>query len=184
MFHKLMMLFCGMGLVRLCTFNYFMNYGGPPPRKDIPVSSVPDNIISGLGLVKQSNGLYQIPGSNLYYSGENIYQPNGSGYKLGNTNYGLYEGDVKGFVKGGEDKGYSPSMAYLMAKDSNRMASNYTPVPNLNVYTPASSLLSAPNFQASYNSSAPMYGAGRFMGNGLLGSELNFNAPQTVGKSK
>ena len=185
MVHKTFMLVFGMALVRLCTFNYFMNYG-PPPRKNINVVGVPDNIVSGLGLTKTDNGLYALPNSNLYYSGENIYQRDGSGYKLGNTNYGVYDGDVAGFVRGEDNNGYSPSMAYIMARNANRQANQYQPVMNTSVYSPASGdLMSGLN---PLLAQAPQYnagsGAGRFMSGGLLGSPLNFSAPQTIGTTK
>lgn len=163
---------------------YGMNYG-PPPRQKISTTSVADNVVSGLGLTRQDNGLYAIPGSNLYYSGNAIYQPGGSGYTLNNQDYGKYTGDVKGFIPNDDDSGYDPSIAYLMALNSNRKVNNYQPMQNTSVYTPASgnllsglnSLLMAP--PAVNNNS---YGAGRFSNGGLLGSPINYAAPQTVAK--
>ena len=184
MFHKIINIVFGLGMIKLFTFNY-MNYNaGPPPRKEIPISSVPNNIISGLGLVKQSNGLYAIPGSNLFYSGENIYQPNGGGYKIGNTNYGLYEGDVQGFVKNGDDSGYDPSMAYLMALNAQKARTNYQPVQNLNIYQPASNgpLLNGSPVLSQPTMAGTGSGAGRFLSGGLLGTPINYSAPQTVAK--
>jgi len=174
-----------------------MNYNRGPSYERLSPSapSITSEQQKLLGVTPSSkySGLYQIGDQNLYLSGNKVYQQDQSGLlylePLGtNTRFKRYSGDIKGFVTEGEDdKTYSPSMAYLSAlqraqtpyvpfsaQQAPMSVLGYNPAVMSSIYTPASSsnLLSMPSGQTSY-------GAGRFLGSGLLGSPISF----TVGNN-
>lgn len=186
-FNQLLRLVFGFCMVELCRFNYFLNRG-PSGPSTITTSAIPQSTISAYGLQNVGNGMYYYPKANLYYSGDKFYNKGGSGYKAGETLYGLHEGDVIGFNRDSDAKTYAISPAYLSAlKIQNtpyvpfsapRAPANvlgYNPALLSAVYQPASStsnLLQTPAGQS--------YGAGRFLGNGLLNAPINFTVDNTT----
>jgi hypothetical protein len=177
-----------------------MNYNSGPSYSQLnpsaPSISAEQQKLLGIRPSSQYQGLYQIGDQNLYLSGNQVYQQDQSGLSylqpLGTgTRFKRYSGDVKGFNPSGEgeEKTYSPSMAYLSAltraqtpyvpfsaPQAPLSILGYNPALTSSIYTPASSTgLTMP--------SGTSYGAGRFLGN-TGGGLLNFSAPQVAATTK
>lgn len=186
--HNAFKLVFGFCMVNLCRFNYFTNIG-PSGPSTISTSSVPESTISAYGLQSAGNGMYYYPKADLYYSGDKFFNKGGSGYQAGNTLYGLYEGDVIGFNRDSEANTYTTSPAYLNTlKKSNTpyvpfaapkapaSVLGYNPSLLSSIYQPASA---NNNLLASMPEGAVMYGAGRFLDNGLLNMPIQFTMDNT-----
>lgn len=195
--HHIFRLVFGFAIVEFCRFFYFQQYRGPSYSRltpSAPSISTDQRQLLGVTPSSKYTGLYQVGDQNIYLSGNQAYQQDQSGLMyldpLGtNTRFKRYTGDIKGFIPEGEgdDVTYTPSMAYLSALQRSQApyvpfsaqqaplnTFGYNPSALTSIYTPATSsnLLSMPSGQTSY-------GAGRFLGSGLLGSPISF----TVGNN-
>ena len=188
--HNIIRLVCGFAMVEFCRFFYFQQYTGPSYSRLSPSApSISEEQQKLLGITPSSKytGLYQVGDQNIYLSGNKAYQQDQSGLMylepLGtNTRFKEYTGDIRGLNYDKDAATYSPSMAYLSslqraqtpyvpfaAQQAPLSVLGYNPALTSNIYNPASSsnLLSMPSGQTSY-------GAGRFLGSGLLGSPISF----------
>jgi len=201
--HHIFRLVFGFAMVEFCRFFYFNNYNTGPSYSRLspsaPSISAEQQKLLGVTPSSKYTGLYQLGDQNLYLSGNKIYQQDQSGLMyldpLGtNTRFKEYEGDVKGLIRDKDAGTYSPSMAYLSAMQRAQnpyvpfsapkapmSVLGYNPALTSSIYSPASSsnLLGMP--------SGTSYGAGRFLGSGLLGSPISFtvgdNSNNTSGTS-
>ena len=186
--HHIFRLVFGFAMVEFCRFFYYQYTGPSYSRLNPSAPSLTAEQQKLLGVVPSDKykGLYKLGDQNLYLSGSKVYQQNQSGLNyldsLGtNTRFKEYEGDVKGLNYDKDAKAYSPSMAYLSALQRSQTpylpfsapkapigVLGYNPALTSSVYTPASSsnLLNT--------GSGTSYGAGRFLGSGLLGSPIEF----------
>ena len=193
--HNIFKLICGFAMVEFCRFFYWnMYYTGPSYSRltpSAPSISAENQKLLGITPSSKYTGLYQVGDQNIYLSGNKAYQQDQSGLMylepLGtNTRFKEYTGDIRGLNYDKDAGVYSPSMAYLSALQraqtpyvpfSAQQAPvnvlGYNPALTSSIYTPASSsnLLGTP--------SGTSYGAGRFLGSGLLGSPISF----TVGNN-
>lgn len=185
-------------MVEFCRFFYFgynrLNVGPSYSRlsPSAPSLSAEQQKLLGVTPSSRYTGLYQVGDQNIYLSGNKAYQQDQSGLMylqpLGtNTRFKEYTGDIKGLNYDKDAGAYSPSMAYLSAlqraqtpyvpfsaQQAPLSMLGYNPAALSSLYTPATSsnLLTMPSGQTSY-------GAGRFLGSGLLGSPISF----TVGNN-
>lgn len=194
--HHIIRLVCGFAMVEFCRFFYYPQvYRGPSYERltpSAPSISAENQKLLGITPSSKYTGLYQVGDQNIYLSGNKAYQQDQSGLMylepLGtNTRFKEYTGDIKGLNYDKDAATYSPSMAYLSALQRSQTPYvpfsaqqaplsilGYNPAVMSSIYTPASAsnLLSMPSGQTSY-------GAGRFLGSGLLGSPISF----TVGNN-
>jgi len=197
--HHIFRLVFGFAMVELCRFFYFYSYSRGPSYSQLnpsaPSISAEQQRLLGINPSSQYQGLYQIGGQNLYLSGNQVWQQDQSGnYYLSplgtNTRFKRYSGDVKGFVKEGEEdaRTYSPSMAYLSAIQAAQtpyVPFSAKPAPiNVLGYNPSSLLSSVytpATASTTYTPTGTSYGAGRFLGSsGLLGSPISFAPSSTT----
>jgi hypothetical protein len=188
--HHIFRLVFGFAMVEFCRFFYFQQYRGPSYSQFTPSApsiSAEQQKLLNVTPSSKYQGFYQVGDKNIYLSGNKAYQQDQSGLlylaPLGtNTRFKEYEGDITGFNRDKDAGTYSPSMAYLSAlqrantpyvpfsaQQAPMSVLGYNPAMTSNIYTPASSsnLLSMPSGQTSY-------GAGRYLGSGLLGSPISF----------
>jgi hypothetical protein len=194
--HHIFKLVFGFAMVEFCRFFYYRSYSAGPSYSRLSTSapsiSAENQKLLNITPSSKYTGLYQVGDQNIYLSGNKAYQQNQSGLMylepLGtNTRFKEYTGDIKGLNYDKDAATYSPSMAYLSAlqraqtpytpfsaQQAPMSVLGYNPAVMSSIYSPASSsnLLSMPSGQTSY-------GAGRFLGSGLLGSPISF----TVGDS-
>lgn len=195
--HHIIRLVCGFAMVEFCRFFYYTSYNRGPSYSAISTSapsiSAEQQKLLGITPSSQYQGLYQIGDQNLYLSGNQVWQQDqGGNYYLSplgtNTRFKRYSGDVKGFVKEGEEdaRTYSPSMAYLSAIQAAQtpyvpFSAPQAPI-NVLGYNPStllSSIYTPASASTTYTPTGTSYGAGRYLGSsGLLGSPISF-APST-----
>ena len=186
--HNIFRFVFGFAMVEFCRFFYYMNTGPSYSRLTPSAPSLTEEQQKLLGVTPSDkySGLYKLGDQNLYLSGNKVYQQDQSGLNyldsLGtNTRFKEYEGDVKGLNYDKDAQTYSPSMAYMSALTRSQTpyvpfsapqapmsVLGYNPALTSSIYTPASSgnLLNT--------GSGTSYGAGRFLGSGLLGSPIQF----------